>query len=521
MSTSKRGSPSRPTKRRRIGIGQPTEEDRISPAQVQASAPTATALSTRTILLSVPSLTAVCIRVFADNLRILSENHPVWENVRSLLQVLPDPLAQRLFSTLKTTCPQFISDELIESYFIRPPVVALDRGLPGVNRRTFVAIRDSTINSQLQELHLTDFDKDGDTVFASIISKLPSLRVLVLRGCSKVGEKTCNTVVQTCPSLAVLNLSHTSVTPAFVAPILLACRDLEVLKVAGISSWTDAAFAKLTAAFSKDEDFQLPKLRTLKLRQTSLSDNALVPFMKACPNLRRVDLSFTQIRFPWHLLRGKPVEKLSLASTPVLGKALLDTISRLPHIVTLNVAALGGSQGSHTASPNLFAMSINDDILRGLTDMLQTSRLERINLVGSTKIGMTGSHGRRESVVGDFVRRVGRKCKVLNLSNVPALRSADLEGLVSETAGDPPPMIQVLLLNNTLVDDAAAPFISACTDLENLGISGTRFTSGGLYPVVDACPRLHKLDLTSCRGVRVVDRRRFFEVWENEREELG
>jgi hypothetical protein len=34
----------------------------------------------------------------------------------------------------------------------------------------------------------------------------------------------------------------------------------------------------------------------------------------------------------------------------------------------------------------------------------------------------------------------------------------------------------------------------------------------GLFPIIDSCPMLERLDLTSCRGVSVADRRRFFEV---------
>ena len=70
---------------------------------------------------------------------------------------------------------------LPDQYFVRTPTVALDRSLPGVNRRTFAGIRDSQIRKQIQELHLTDFDRDADTIFASVISSLPDLRVLVLR----------------------------------------------------------------------------------------------------------------------------------------------------------------------------------------------------------------------------------------------------------------------------------------------------------------------------------------------------
>jgi hypothetical protein len=37
-------------------------------------------------------------------------------------------------------------------------------------------------------------------------------------------------------------------------------------------------------------------------------------------------------------------------------------------------------------------------------------------------------------------------------------------------------------------------------------------TGDGLFLVLDGCPRLATLGLRSCRGVRVGDRRRFFEV---------
>lgn len=37
-------------------------------------------------------------------------------------------------------------------------------------------------------------------------------------------------------------------------------------------------------------------------------------------------------------------------------------------------------------------------------------------------------------------------------------------------------------------------------------------TDDSLFRIVDSCPLLTKLDLTSCRGIRVGDRRRFFEV---------
>ena len=74
---------------------------------------------------------------------------------------------------------------------------------------------------------------------------------------------------------------------------------------------------------------------------------------------------------------------------------------------------------------------------------------------------------------------------MLNLSGMPLIRSSDLEGLLQENADEGPPKIQVLLLNNTSVDDDAAPFISACNDLDNLAVGGTKFTSRSLHNITD------------------------------------
>ena len=123
-------------------------------------------------------------------------------------------------------------------------------------------------------------------------------------------------------------------------------------------------------------------------------------------------------------------------------------------------------------------------------------------------------------------------CQRLNLAGITSLQSSDLEGLANPDDGNEgPPRLTHLNLNNTSVDDTAAPYLSACVHLQTLELAGTKFSStsllfppsttagdsgdlidAGLFPVIDACERLEKLDLTSCRGVRVGERRRFFEV---------
>ena len=62
------------------------------------------------------------------------------------------------------------------------------------------------------------------------------------RGCSKVGPKTIAAAAKSCPLLTVVNLSYTSVTPASLVLLVVACPYLEVLKLAGIPNWVSHPF---------------------------------------------------------------------------------------------------------------------------------------------------------------------------------------------------------------------------------------------------------------------------------------
>jgi hypothetical protein len=122
---------------------------------------------------------------------------------------------------------------------------------------------------------------------------------------------------------------------------------------------------------------------------------------------------------------------------------------------------------------------------------------------------------------------------VLNFENVPSLRSDDLEGLLPTTPNDLPSPIRVLNLARTSVDDDATIYIAACNDLEVLNVSGTKIgrewiamwramlrfnlefnldIGDALFTILDSCPNVRELDLTGCRSISVLNRRRFFEV---------
>jgi hypothetical protein len=173
---------------------------------------------------------------------------------------------------------------------------------------------------------------------------------------------------------------------------------------------TDAAFGQLLAQLSTEGGFTLPALRTLKLRETSLSDasvNALVPLV---PNIRRVDISFTNIRRPLSVSFDgfTNLEKLSVTSTSVSPDDLLLVLPAASRLRTLNMGALGESHGKRSAyGRGISTMTFTDNHLRSLTAVLsQNTVIENINLVANKKLA------RDEEIIAEFILLVGRRLKV-------------------------------------------------------------------------------------------------------------
>ncbi|KAI9455849.1 hypothetical protein F5148DRAFT_1324597 [Russula earlei] len=509
--------------RRRTGfpqIGAPSEADKaITPVNL----PSSSAFSSRTVRSNhVLPLTVICARLFVASFPKFSRDTRQWEPrkgwkaIGTQLKSLPDSTIQTLFAMLSSSCPQLLSHDLVKEHFLRGHSVTLTSGMGGerspISKYTVGAV--ASMGPGLVRLHLIGFDKMTDQSFAAVVSRHPSLEDLSVCGCTLVGPKTIQAVAKTCPSLKFINLNYTSVTPLALAPLLRSCKErLEMLKVAGISSWTDKTFAQLHTELLTERDFSLPALRTLKLRQTSLSDasiNALIPL---APNVSRVDVSFTDIRRPLveSLHSMANLEKLSVTSTSVSPDDLLSILPAASQLRTLNIGALGGSHGKKFAyGTGISTMTFTDEYLRSLTAVLsQNSVIENISLVANTKLA------RDEEIIAEFVLMVGRRLKKLNLSGLSYLRSSDLQHLAPVDPTDAACSLRELSLNSTGIDDDASPYISCCPSLEILEVAGTKLSSEGLFTIIDACPKLANLNLTRCRGVSVADRRHFFETWED------
>jgi hypothetical protein len=167
---------------------------------IQQNVPSSSASSTRSLpIFTVPALTTLCGRVFAANFVKLRNNNKIWERkISDDLRAIPDSLIPKLFAMLRASCPTYLKHEFIVTvgnfklpfdsqkfilcfiqYLLRGSSVTLRGDLPGVNRATISDI--ARINPGIQELELSGFEKITDSVFASLLRQLPSLRLLVLR----------------------------------------------------------------------------------------------------------------------------------------------------------------------------------------------------------------------------------------------------------------------------------------------------------------------------------------------------
>jgi hypothetical protein len=138
--------------------------------------------------------------------------------------------------------------------------------------------------------------------------------------------------------------------------------------------------------------------------------NILISFV---PNIRRIDLSLTDIRGPLLAQHGclANLEKLSLTSTYVTPNDLVSALSAAKRLRTLNIGALGGSYGKRSGyGGGVSTLTLTDDHLRLMTSVLSRNAvIENVNLVGNTKLA------RDAEIIAEFIFLVGRRLKVCGI----------------------------------------------------------------------------------------------------------
>ncbi|PWN48506.1 hypothetical protein IE53DRAFT_389283 [Violaceomyces palustris] len=141
----------------------------------------------------------------------------------------------------------------------------------------------------------------------------------------------------------------------------------------------------------------------------------------------------------------------------------------------------------------------------------QNPRLGRMDLFE----GWDSSSGEGEaavhSVFENFLLFASRNCEVLDLSGIPLDRlPAPIEK--QDRGGTHSLNLRILNANDTKLSDQGLERLSCLFgNLESLSLRNTNISSQVLDPIIQTCPYLERIDLTSCRGIPVKRRRNFFD----------
>ncbi|KAK3828700.1 MAG: hypothetical protein J3Q66DRAFT_16958 [Benniella sp.] len=579
------------------------------------------------------SLGTFCMHAIAENFKYLASDsvtHPAAGGggkhrhsgslFRKRIHQLPYYLSENLFKLLKRAKPELLSTKIWTSLFF-PAGQEEDsesggksRAIFGTNNSSHITeldleglfpsqVTDHAIQShilgtldlgpQLERINLNSMDNLSDKVLARLVGECPHLVRLSLKGCSKAGNLTMARLTQA--SLQELNISFVAGSAAKgIKQMILQCRRLKILKMAGIPDIKDALFLDLakevaaaiesTKAGQTTPPLPLSELENLKLSSTKVGDRGLKALLSLCgKTLKRLDISATNVTrvssiaqfCVWEeeptLQDGRKESGTSaagdssLATTPPRPKRRVTCLEKL-NLTRLNIAKftellvlleelppyclhtlLLGYMHISDEQIHQFCTyfepdreaSINDDANHGNNnnDTFQgvavSSHLSRTNPFAPVPIVQRYHHLHTLSLFGNS--RVGQSksqdyglhlllnqlspfLKRLELGFTQC-RTGILEGLVffspqldGETIHHPDlfqdnMVLEELGLDGTLIDDDAAMIFSRFRKLNRLSLANTRIGEEAVQKVIEACPLLTSLDVTSCRGIPLLRRR--------------
>ncbi|CAB3995926.1 F-box LRR-repeat 6-like [Paramuricea clavata] len=318
---------------------------------------------------------------------------------------------------------------------------------------TLNLLRGRNFLKHIQNLNFNGWHKLTSSGLEVIGSHCMELRSIDLSKCGKVTARGVSLIASYCTKLTSINLSYvqTDVTSNMSIKNLLHERgcQLEALYLAG---------------------------------NKSIGTPSLIAVQSCCENLKILDLSCTSIT-SFH------VEKLQ-AGCPHLIELRLSQLSLLPSTVTAN------QMDASAGFPDLELLSLasitggdgTDD--RFLQRLLKTSsKLRQLDLRGCEKI----SHQAFPNLPAVSLEQLFlSRCKI---------SWKDLFKIIKTRWRDSLKELDVSWCNN--LDDVALLTLASIpyTIVTTLNLAGTGVGTVGVRSIVDSCPNLTELNLTSCRGV--------------------
>ncbi|WWC62760.1 uncharacterized protein I303_105357 [Kwoniella dejecticola CBS 10117] len=427
----------------------------------------------------------------------------------------------------------FLTLKILSEVFLVPPHLYLPGELlPSIASANHLKVFIPAPETQAAYTSFTlkHASKATDVGIASVLYHLPNLQSVNLKGCSLASSRTVQTILKRCDGLKKINLKGTKVTEADLKALLDKFgKQLEVFKV------DEDVFDDINNTFSS---LPFPRITHLSLPGTLLNAphqnpryrSSLVghPQPRATPAGSLIQWSTFDEVFPalTHLcldgllipedttiLLNSGIEKLDLGSggPPVPIGSLIRLIES--HKDTLKFLSIG----------HIRSKAASEAEFRRLGEVLgRCTKLEVFKFV-------TDQHGSRDAICDAGLSRFSnlvyspgltgswsKSLKVLSLS-VPQIIESSVffpydDGQSAQAEETSP--LEHLELPSASIDNTQvfAVALSRFTKLRTLDLSWTTITDDDMKVILEACPLLSRVDLTSCRGIDVRHRRNIFKV---------
>lgn len=229
--------------------------------------------------------------------------------------------------------------------FRLPPALSASYSLPAELLRTLAKCE------HLTHLDLTAQAKITDAQMKGVLSRLPHLNSLKLKGCTSVGDGAVSALsASPCVAqLESLNLNYTATTTKSLVVLLPAASNLRTLKLASLEKFTDPAVVEMMSTVLSEADrLPLGELRSFKVKRTAISDAGLRSVLQNTPHLESLDVSWTKVTsflapftecLPLEQLKKLVLSGLSLRTGSV--KSVLEAVSRGGQLEVLKLGSLG------------------------------------------------------------------------------------------------------------------------------------------------------------------------------------
>ncbi|KAF9436185.1 hypothetical protein BGZ76_004601 [Entomortierella beljakovae] len=425
------------------------------------------------------------------------------------------------------------------------------------------------LGPQLERINLNWMDSLSDKTLAQLVGSCPSLVRLSLKGCTKVGDMTLSSL--SIESLEELNISFVAApTAKGIKQLIYQCRELRVLKMAGVVNIKDSLLLdlekellsemeKLSDSGNRDVPLPLYRLENLKISSTKLGDRGFKFLMSLCgKTLQRLDISATgvsrispitqfciwdehkaDVQSLGATSRTTKLEKLNLTRLKIASpNDLLTLFKKLPpcSLHTLLIGYLTCGQvpirdelfhqlGLLLEPCNIPKSSSSENAVIPANPFMPTPivqhefHLHTLSLFGNPQIGKTRYQNYGLHLL---LQRLSPFLKRLELGYT-SCQSIVLEGLLmsypSIITPDQEPdlpyerelianlVLEELGLDETPIGDDAAVVLSLFKGMKRLSLANTRIGEEAMEMIIQACPTLSSLDLTSCRGIPIMHRR--------------